>query len=633
MSCLSVFLPSKAPSPTPERAPLLSKERCSDDKRARTARVQGQSTTARLADLRGAMKSEGVDVYVVPTADAHNSESVGECDKRRVWISGFTGSAGVAVVSADKAHLFTDSRYFVQAAKELDSNWTLMKTGLKDVPNWDEFLVQLPKETTVAIDPTLITFAAAKALSTKLAAGGVTFKFLTENLVDKVWTDRPPRPSNPVKVHPLKFAGKEASEKIASLRSYLSSSSPSSPPPSYLLTSLNNIAWILNLRGSDIRYSPYFYGYLLVTPTGLTLWVQDEAVSSEVREVVEGLGGKIESYENVWKGFGGVKVLSSSTTSKALVDVIGEENFKAVVSPVDAAEGIKNDVELQGIRDAYTRDGAAWVKWAAWLEEQIKSGAQINEWDAGVKLTSYRETGEHYVGLAYDNISATGANAALPHYDPSETESSIIDPSTPYLNDSGPQYLDGTIDTTRTVHFGKPTKEQRRAFTRVLQGHIAVDTLIFPEGTTGQHIDVLARSPLWSDGMNYGHGTGHGVGAYLGIHEGPEGISGSVGSAIPLVPGHVLSNEPGFYEEGSFGIRIESVVGVKEVTTRRAFGDKRWLGFERFTTVPIQSSFVDYSLLSPAERKWLRKHNKLCVQKLAPLVAGDKRALKWLKRQ
>jgi len=286
-------------------------------------------------------------------------------------------------------------------------------------------------------------------------------------------------------------------------------------------------------------------------------------------------------------------------------------------------------VELDGLRRAYLRDGAAYVKWLAWLEHKIQQGYDITEWEAAWRLTEYRRQNKHYWGLAYENISASGPNAALPHYSPSKGNARMIDRETPYLNDSGGQYRDGTCDTTRTVHFGRPSQDQCEAYTRVLQGHIAIDSAVFPEGTTGLQLDVLARRALWKDGLNYLHGTGHGFGSFLSVHEGPHGFT----SSIPLVPGHVITNEPGFYLEGRWGMRIESGLVVRRVKTKGEFNGDIWLGFERLTCVPIQTRMVKENMLTKEEKQWLKDHNKKCLEKLEPMLKDDKRALKWLKRE
>ncbi|KAM0789169.1 hypothetical protein ACM66B_000017 [Microbotryomycetes sp. NB124-2] len=604
---------------------------------------RGLSADDKLFDLRREIKDARVDYYIVPTADAHGSEYVGACDKRRAYITGFTGSAGVAVVSQSEALLFTDSRYYTQAEKQLSSAWTLMKVGSEGVKNWNDWLADLPAGMSVGVDPTLLDYASYKSLLEKLKTNKVELTLLDDNLVDKIWQDRPSRSSQTVRLHGLEFTGKDARNKISDLRKALvkSDSAHEDESSAFLISSLTNIAWLLNLRGSDIKFSPFFYSYLMVPLDEyepFSLWIQSDAVAGAVEQDVRRLGGQIRSYDSVFEDLRnyGAKVVCDSSISVALVNAVGESNVTLVKqSPVVAAQAIKNDVEIQGFKNAYRRDGAAWVRWAAWLEEEIEvKKRQLSEWEAAEKLTRYRERGEHFAGLAYENISATGPNAALPHYAPTRKSSRIIDTKTPYLNDSGAQYLDGTIDTTRTVHFGRPTSDQKRAFTRVLQGHIALDSCVFPKGTTGNLLDALARKPLWSEGMNYGHGTGHGVGQYLSVHEGPQGFtSSSTQSAFPLLPGHFLSNEPAYYELDSFGIRTESVMFVKPVQTRRNFGDQPWFGFERVTRVPIQTKMIEWESLSREEKKWIKEHNDECRRALMPLVKHDKRAVKYLNKQ
>jgi Xaa-Pro aminopeptidase len=309
-------------------------------------------------------------------------------------------------------------------------------------------------------------------------------------------------------------------------------------------------------------------------------------------------------------------------------------NFRYTVVPpyVDEIQAIKNAVELEGQRRAYLRDGVAFVRWLAWIEQKYSQGFEITEYQAAFRLNEYRRGNQYYKGLAYDSISASGPNAALPHYIPRKSSARLIDRETPYLMDSGGQYLDGTCDTTRTIHFGRPTNEQCDAYTRVLQGHIALDSVIFPQGTSGRQLDVLARRALWKDGLNYGHGTGHGVGSYLNVHEGPHSFSNNV----PLAPGHVITNEPGFYKFDAFGVRIESTLAVTPVKTRGETKDGPvWLGFERLTCVPIQTKMVKESMLSKEEKQWIKEHNQRCRERLEPLLRekDDKRALKWIKRE
>ncbi len=333
--------------------------------------------------------------------------------------------------------------------------------------------------------------------------------------------------------HPQEFAGRASADKLADLRKALIALAKSDErAPSLLVTDLDEVAWLLNLRGGDIEHNPVFYGYVVVHPTqedGYEVYAQLEAVSTEIKEESEQNGGMWREYKEVVAGAKVLKgpVVADAKANWALVQAIGHDRVTLIRSPVESLKAIKNQVEIDGFRRAYLRDGASWVRWAAWLEDKIQSGAKVNEWDAAEELTKYRKGNQNFAGLAYSNISATGPNAALPHYEPTATSSSIIDRATPYLNDSGAQYLDATIDTTRTVHFGKPSPAHTRAYTRVLQGHIAIDRLVFPEGTAGNVVEALARAPLWSEGMNYLHGTGHGVGEYLSVHEGPQGLGSS----------------------------------------------------------------------------------------------------------
>jgi len=450
------------------------------------------------------------------------------------------------------------ARYYIQAANELDSNWTLVKVGMKNSKSWNEWLLdvspnsagrlisnvsiadhstatppQLPKSTTIGIDPTLSYLASTPPLIESLASHSLTLAFPSYNLVDSIWSDRPPRTLAPVVPHPIKFSGRESGDKLSDVRKILDSvAKPGQAAPSLLVTDLDEVAWLLNLRGSSIEFNPVFYAYVVVHPTraqGHEVYVQLECVSDEIKTLVKRDGGVLKEYEDVVAGVMELEgnVVADGKANWALVQAIGQDRVNQTRSPVELLKAIKNPVEIEGFRRAYLRDGASWVRWAAWLEERIVGGKEVNEWDAAEELTKYRKQNANFAGLAYDNISATGENAALPHYEPTPSASAMINRSTPYLNDSGAQYLDATIDTTRTVHFGRPSPAQQRAFTRVLQGHIAIDRLVFPEGTTGNVVEALARAPMWRDGLNYLHGTGHGVGEYLSVHEGPQGLGAS----------------------------------------------------------------------------------------------------------
>jgi len=388
------------------------------------------------------------------------------------------------------------------------------------------------------------------------------------------------------------------------------------------------------LRGSDIPFNPLFHAYLFISLDKVILFLDIAKLADDTGGYLRSLKVERREYNDIWpflrrREWGEGKLLLCPDTSYAISLMLTHFRYSVVPSHVDNMKAVKNEVELEGLRRAYLRDGASYVKWLAWLEHKIYQGYDITEWEAAWRLTEFRRQNKHYWGLAYENISASGANAALPHYSPSKSNARTIDRETPYLNDSGGQYRDGTCDTTRTVHFGRPSQDQCEAYTRVLQGHIAIDSAVYPEGTTGLQLDVLARRALWKDGLNYLHGTGHGFGSFLNVHEGPHGFS----SNIPLVPGHVITNEPGFYLEGKWGMRIESALAVRRVKTKGEFSGDIWLGFERLTCVPIQTRMVKENMLTKEEKQWLKDHNKKCLERLEPYLKDDKRALKWLKRE
>ncbi|KAK1233103.1 hypothetical protein PQX77_003743 [Marasmius sp. AFHP31] len=595
-------------------------------------------TTERLQKLRALMKENELDYYIVPTDDAHQSEYVAKTDRRREFISGFTGSAGQAIIGTDGAHLLTDSRYWLQAEAQLDSNWQLVKVAGPSMPkNWVEWLPTQVSKSRVGIDARFMTQATAAFLGSRFKKLGSQLVYPEENLVDAIWKDKPSPSEAPVFIQPLKFSGEHARDKLRRLKKWIQEQEDDSDeePVGTLISDLPAIAYILNLRGQDIPYNPLFAAYLFVGLDRATLFVESSKVTEGVSVYLSSLEVKTRPYDDVWRylkngewGDKG-KVIITQQTSFAIYDAISPPRTMTLPLEVDNMKALKNETELDGFRRAYLRDGACFVRFLAWLEAEIDNGKEITEWEAGQWLDRERSKAEHNMGQAYGNISASGPNAALPHYVPTKETARVIDTKTPYLNDSGGQYLDGTCDTTRTVHFGTPTDEQSEAFTRVLQGHIALDAAVFPEGTTGLQLDVLARNKLWKDGLNYLHGTGHGFGSFLPVHEGPQGF----GIHVPFKPGHVVTNEPGYYQAEDFGIRIESSLIVKRVKTKRGFNGDIWLGFERLTHVPIDARLVKKELLTTEEIGWLKDHNALCLEKLSPLLAGSELALSWLKRQ
>ncbi|KAF7720703.1 hypothetical protein EC973_006318 [Apophysomyces ossiformis] len=596
------------------------------------------STGDRLKALRALMKSENynVDAFLIPSEDAHQSEYIADCYKRRHWISGFTGSAGFAIVSEHEAALFTDGRYFLQASEELDENWILMKQGLPGVPTWQEYLVKnLAEGSRIGLDPTLITAPDFRQLQKELEAVSSSLVPIEANLVDLAWgSGRVSAPQDLIIVHPVKFAGKTHHDKLSDLRDYISNKGAHG----IVVSALDEIAWLFNLRGSDVECNPVFYSYALVTQNKVTLYVNEAKVTEEVRAHL-GSEIKLKPYEAIFDDLRqytadltdlSKKLLINPKTSVAIVMAVGGHNTHEDRSFITDAKAIKNPTELKGMRDCHLRDGAALVRYFAWLENQLLSGAAIDEVDGADRLEQFRAEQEHYVGLSFDTISSTGPNGAIIHYKPEKGLCKIIDPNLMYVCDSGGQYKDGTTDVTRTFHFGKPTSYEKRCFTRVLQGHIAIDSAIFPKGTT----DPFARHALWKDGLDFRHGTGHGVGSFLNVHEGPHGISVRPScNETALAPGMTVTNEPGYYEDGKFGIRIESVLLVREADTPNNFGDVGYLGFEHVTIAPLCRNLIDTSLLSQQETKWVNDYHAECLEKLSPLLSSDPEALTWLKKE
>ncbi|KXT09715.1 hypothetical protein AC579_1684 [Pseudocercospora musae] len=617
---------------------------------SRPADMDKVHTTDRIKRLRHFMQEAKVDIYIVPSGDAHSSEYIAAADARREFISGFSGSAGTAVISQDKAALATDGRYFNQASRQLDENWTLLKQGLQDVPTWQEWTIeQAEGGKRVGVDPTVVTSGEVKKLGDKIKKkGGRELVAIAENLVDKVWgKDKPPMPNEPVRMLGLEYAGKKWEEKIEELRKELDKKKAAG----FVVSMLDEIAWLFNLRGNDIPYNPVFFSYAIITPTTASLYVDETKMSDDLKEHLKGV--TIRPYDAIFCDVETLaseqpatngdhpstpkrKYLISNTASWALSRSLGgEENVDEVRSPVGDAKAVKNPVELEGMRRCHIRDGAALIEYFAWLENQlINEKAELDEVQAADKLEQIRSMHGNFVGLSFDTISSTGPNAAVIHYKPEQGNCSTIDPTQVYLCDSGAQYLDGTTDTTRTLHFGTPSAKEIEAYTLVLKGTIGLELAIFPKGTSGFALDTLARQYLWQNGLEYRHGTGHGVGSFLNVHEGPIGIGTRVQySEVPLSVGNVISDEPGYYEDGSFGVRIENVITVKEVKTKYNFGGKPYFGFEHVTMVPMCRNLIDVSLLSDVEMRWLNDYHKEVYENTWTFFKEDPLTLDWLKRE
>eukprot|EP00475_Leptophrys_vorax_P027496 TRINITY_DN391_c0_g1_i2.p1 TRINITY_DN391_c0_g1~~TRINITY_DN391_c0_g1_i2.p1 ORF type:complete len:593 (+),score=147.01 TRINITY_DN391_c0_g1_i2:120-1781(+) len=529
---------------------------------------------------------------IVPSSDAHMSEYVAECDKRRAWLSGFSGSAGTAVIMPQphKSALWTDGRYFLQASKQLDlSVWELMKDGLPTTLSIPAAIAQTGA-THVAADPRTLSLSFARQLEHQ----GLSLVPLSANPVDAVWQQfgRPARNLEPIVSHDIEFAGTLVSEKLALVREKLSKASASA----LVVCALDEVAWLLNLRGSDVLFNPVFFAFVVITAEKCFLFVHQSQLSSKVADDMKADVGVVE-YDEFYKfldSLEGKIWVDPAFANFAVFKALNGKSLTEQQSPIQLLKAVKNSAEIAGMRNCHLRDAAAKISFFHWLENNIADDEKTSKHTeieiAGV-LESFRKKQDLFVGLSFESIVGSGPNGAIIHYSPSRTSSRPISRQEMILIDSGGQYRDGTTDVTRTIHMGKPTEFQKQAFTLVLKGHIGLHRAIFPPGTVGPTLDVLARLPLWNFGLNYGHGTGHGVGSFLNVHEGPHGIGSSTRNNsilnTPLQNGMVVTNEPGYYHEGEFGVRIENIMLVKEAETPYKFNGSTFLCFEPLTLVII----------------------------------------------
>ena len=588
-----------------------------------------------LGRLRALMKSHGqLSAYIVPSDDAHMSEYVCEKFLRRGFVSGFTGSAGTAVVLMEKALLWTDGRYFLQAEKQMDENWTLMKAYMPGTPSEEEWLSSnLSLNDRVGIDPKTCSITRFKTLKKHLSGVGIELVSVEENLVDLVWDDAPSLPDAPVFLHSLEYAGEGVSTKLGNLRKQLKSKLCDS----IVLSALDDIAWLYNLRGNDVNYNPVFYSFAVIDHTSSTLYVDENKLTAKIKEYLANSSTAIKPYDEIYcdaKNLDG-RVFLPLSTNAAIFQAINEKGRVVGMSPVQELKAIKNEVELEGMRNCHIRDGAALTEYLHWLQTEVhKPGIVIDEVDGSDKAAHIRSTHEKFVSLSFDTISSSGSNGAVIHYKPEKGSCLQIDKDDIYLCDSGAQYSDGTTDVTRTVHLGIPSEYQMDCFTRVLMGHIDLAMAVFPPGTKGTCLDCLARRPLWNVGLNYQHGTGHGVGSFLNVHEGPCRIAAGNRMSkheMGLKKGMILSNEPGFYESGKFGMRIESLVEVVETSIGPE--DGKYLTFSTITMAPIERKLINTKLMTAAQVEWLNQYHLTVREKLGTIYddLGKSKELKdWL---
>lgn len=582
----------------------------------------------RIEELRSWMRENGLSAFIFPSSDPHNSEYVAEHWKSREWISGFSGSAGTAVVTLEHAALWTDSRYFIAAEKELKgTDFKLMKLRVEGTPSVAEWLgtmLSSSETAVVGLDGYVNSLDEVSVLEQELATRGNISVRTDVDPVDELWIDRPVIPNNMVNLHPLEYAGEPISSKISRVRQCLVDKGADG----LLVTALDEIAWVLNLRGSDVHCNPVFVSYLLFSPEKVTLYINNLKLSEDVKVYLSTENVEVKEYDAIVEGLrtyrGESLLIDDRTTNYLLATAAPYEKVVVGVSPISDMKAIKNKVEQEGFRAAMLRDGVAMVKFLAWLNPAVEAGSQT-EISLDERLTALRAEQPKFKGISFDTIVGYEAHGAIVHYEATPESDIPVESHGLVLIDSGAQYLDGTTDITRTIALGDLTEEQCRVYTLVLKGHIQLDLCRFPAGACGSQIDALARAPMWREGYNYMHGTGHGVGSYLNVHEGPHQIRMEWRSA-PLQAGMTVTNEPGLYLEGKFGVRIENTLLIVPAETT-AYGD--FLKFETLTLAPIDKKPIVLEMLSEEEREWLNSYHRRVYDKLSLYLDDEEK--EWLR--
>uniref|UniRef100_A0AAY4BZC4 Xaa-Pro aminopeptidase 2 n=1 Tax=Denticeps clupeoides TaxID=299321 RepID=A0AAY4BZC4_9TELE len=594
------------------------------------------NTTLRLRDLRETMKKLNISAYIIPNTDAHLSEYIAPRDARVAFMTGFTGSAGTAVVTPVKAALWTDSRYWVQADREMDCNWDLETDGfIRSITDW--LIREVPEEEDIGFDPFLFSVDIFNSYSANLAPAKRNLKSLPENLVDKVWSDRPAIPANFLTRLPDSVIERTWPMKVEHIRNVMKENPYQ--PTALLLSALDETAWLFNLRGNDIPYNPFFYSYTLLTLDEIWLFVHMERLTPELKEYLNASCylahcvqlidyGQERNYLKNYVTRLGVRVwVGTEYTNQALYELITpkEKLLTSEYSPVLTTKAVKDQTEQRILREAHVRDAVAVMQLLLWLEQKVPEGRET-EITAALYVDECRWKQKNSRGPSFQTISASGPNAALAHYSPTNETARVLTEKEMYLVDSGGQYLDGTTDITRTVHWGTPSDVQKEAFTRVLMGNIEISRLIFPDRTRGVNVEMLGRRALWEVGLNYGHGTGHGVGNYFGVHEWPVGFQSN---NIPFQEGMFTSIEPGYYKENEFGIRIEDIAVLAPVETK--YGNN-FLTFDTVSLVPYDRKLIDTSILSLQQLQWLDRYYKTIRDTMGPELQkqGLKEVHDWM---
>ena len=581
-----------------------------------------------LNNLREVMKKENVDYYIIPSGDSHQSEYVPEYYKGRAYVSGFTGSAGTLLVGLEESYLWTDGRYFIQAEKELNgSGIKLMKMNIPGYPSLLEWIKNNVKEgKTLAFDGSTISVNEYKNYKELTKKNGFNIK-MDKDFLNEIWSDRPELSKEKIFIHDTKYCGKFTSEKLEEVRAEITTLEGEN----YVVTSLDDIAWLFNIRGNDIAYNPVALAYALISDKEAVLYINEEKVTNDDKRTLEAQGVTLKSYNDIYediKNVTGSIIIDGAKVNGKLYSLISEdvkiiENLNITTS----LKAVKNEVEIKNMEVSQVRDGVAMVKFIKWLKENV---GKINATEilASDKLEEIRAKGENFKGLSFNTIAGYKDHAAMMHYSATEESQYELDSEGMLLIDSGAQYLDGTTDITRTFILGQITEEEKRDFTLVLKSHIALATTIFLKGTNGCNLDAIARRPLWRYGMDYKCGTGHGVGFFLNVHEGPQGIR-PFGNTIALEPGMILTNEPGVYKENKHGIRTENTLLVTKAFKNDEMGE--FYKFDTISYCPIDLEGIDVSLLDEEEREWLNNYHRTVYEKLSPYLNEEEK--KFLEKE
>jgi len=582
----------------------------------------------RILLLRKAMKQQGISACIIPGTDPHASEYIAEFWKERQWISGFDGSAGTAVVTLNAAGLWTDSRYFLHAEEQLEGTGIeLMKQGLPETLEILPWLAtQLKAGEKVGVNPQMFSLNGYSSMKTELEMNDL--KLVSIDLLAQVWTDRPALPLKPFFVFDTQYAGKSTTEKLTLLRAEMKKAHADT----FVLSALDDIAWLFNIRSNDVDYNPVVIAYALVESDKATLCIASEKLTPETSLYLNSQGILVEPYLAIYD------LLKKLSPSKAVLVDGGKLNqglfesipkdcaIRNIMSPVFKLKSVKNEVEMAGVRKAMQKDGVALTRFFIWVEENLKSG-KLSEISVSDKLRQFRSEQENFVGESFGTIAGYAAHGAIVHYSATPESDATLKAENIFLLDSGGQYLNGTTDITRTVALGTPTAQQKTDNTLVLKGHIALATVLFPVGTRGSQLDILARKAMWDLGLNYGHGTGHGIGHFLCVHEGPQSIRMDENSTV-LQPGMMISNEPGMYRTNEYGIRIENLVHVIPAQ-KTEFG--QFLKFETLTLFPIDQHLINFDLLSNTEIEWLNNYHQRVYVTIAPGLNEYER--EWLSKK